>query len=82
MKRDEHDYWDSLTAEQKEKHLLEKEKELGLPEGCIKLCQPYFERRQGKNIQGIERIEKHRYSFFHKCSSPYYAVPGGENKDE
>ena len=49
------DYWNSLTIKQKEKQLRKKEKELGLPEGSIKLCQPYFERISEKDIQGIEK---------------------------
>jgi hypothetical protein len=38
------DYWNSLTIQQKEKHLRQREKELEIEEGSTLLIQPYFER--------------------------------------
>ncbi len=50
-KKNNLDYWNSLTIEQQERSLRQKEKELGLKEGSTLLCQPYFERLSDEEIK-------------------------------
>jgi len=75
------DYWNNLTIEQKEKHIRQKEKDLGLEEGSISLAQPFFERLSDEELKGLEEIDKHPYSIFPKCSKPAYVLPDDKKKD-
>ena len=48
MKKSDFKYWNSLTDKGKELHLRKIEKEMGIEEGTIRLCLPYWERLSDK----------------------------------